>query len=84
MRLFHDLKVAARTAFRARFVSALAVLTFALGIGVTTAVLNDVKPTDVSVFLATAVSVLVVALVASYLPARSAGRVDPMLVLRDA
>src|SRR5258705_1216946 len=40
MRLFHDLKVAARTAFRARFVSALAILAFALGIGVTTAVFS--------------------------------------------
>src|ERR1700730_5102768 len=40
MRLFHDLKVAARTAFRARFVSALAVLALALGIGVTTAVFS--------------------------------------------
>jgi ABC-type lipoprotein release transport system permease subunit len=37
-----------------------------------------------AVFVATALSVLAVALVASYLPARSAGRVDPMLVLRDA
>src|ERR1700694_1522920 len=40
MRLFHDLKVAGRTAFRARFVSALAILAFALGIGVTTAVFS--------------------------------------------
>src|SRR4030088_1423183 len=40
MRLFLDLKVAARTAARARFVSFLAVLAFALGIGVTTAVFS--------------------------------------------
>src|SRR6266478_551400 len=39
-RLILDLKVAARTAFRARFVSVLAVLAFALGIGVTTAVFS--------------------------------------------
>src|SRR5262245_32916017 len=39
-RLFLDLKAAARTAFRARFVSALAVVAFALGIGVTTAVFS--------------------------------------------
>jgi putative ABC transport system permease protein len=51
--------------------------------GLLKTMLNDVKPTDVTVFVATAVSVLVVALVASYLPARSAGHVDPMLVLRD-
>src|SRR5439155_6060256 len=39
-RLILDLKVAARTAVRARFVSALAVVAFALGIGVTTAVFS--------------------------------------------
>jgi putative ABC transport system permease protein len=52
--------------------------------GLLKTMLNDVKPTDVTVFVATAVSVLAVALAASYLPARAAGRVDPMLVLRDA
>jgi len=52
--------------------------------GLLTAVLNDVKPTDGSVFAGTGVAVLVVALIASYLPARSAGRVDPIVVLRDA
>ena len=51
--------------------------------GVVTALLNDVKPTDSTVFLATAVAVLVVAALASYLPARSASRVDPMVALRD-
>jgi ABC-type antimicrobial peptide transport system permease subunit len=40
-------------------------------------------PTDLTVFSVTAMSVVAVALIASYLPARSAGRVDPMLVLRD-
>src|SRR5437867_7757074 len=37
-RLFLDLKVAVRTLVRSRFVSALAIVAFALGIGVTTAV----------------------------------------------
>jgi putative ABC transport system permease protein len=46
--------------------------------------LNDVRPTDPAVFLGTAVAVLTVAVLASYLPARAAGRVDPMVVLRDA
>jgi putative ABC transport system permease protein len=52
--------------------------------GVLKAMLNDVKPTDLGVFAATAAAVLVVAVLASYLPARAAGRVDPMVVLRDA
>jgi ABC-type antimicrobial peptide transport system permease subunit len=52
--------------------------------GLLKTMLNDVKPTDASVFAGTAVAVLIVAVVASYLPARSAGRVDPMIVLRDA
>jgi putative ABC transport system permease protein len=47
------------------------------------AMLNDVKPTDAIVFAANAGLVMLVSLVACYLPARSAGRVDPMVVLRD-
>ena len=49
--------------------------------GVLKTLLNDVKPTDVTVFVATAAAVLAVA--ASYLPARAAGRVDPIVILRD-
>jgi putative ABC transport system permease protein len=48
------------------------------------ALLNDVKPTDVPVFVGTAVGVLIVSVLASYLPARAAGHVDPMIVLRDS
>jgi putative ABC transport system permease protein len=51
--------------------------------GVLKTMLNDVKPTDLTVFLGTAASVLVVAVVACYFPARAAGRVDPIVVLRD-
>jgi len=39
-RLLLDLRVAARTLVRSRFVSALAIVAFALGIGVTTAVFS--------------------------------------------
>jgi putative ABC transport system permease protein len=45
--------------------------------------LNDVKPTDPSVYLANAVTVLLVAMAACYIPARWAGRVDPAVVLRN-
>src|SRR5438132_13555678 len=40
MRLLHDLKIAIRTLARTRFVSVLAVIAFALGIGMTTAVFS--------------------------------------------
>jgi putative ABC transport system permease protein len=52
--------------------------------GVVRALLNDVRPTDSWVFGATTVAVLAVAMLASYLPARAASRVDPMVVLRDS
>jgi ABC-type antimicrobial peptide transport system permease subunit len=45
--------------------------------------LNDVKPTDPTVFLGNAAIVLAVSMAACYLPARSAGRVDPAVVLRN-
>jgi hypothetical protein len=44
--------------------------------------LNDVKPTDPVVFAASAIKIGMVSLLACYLPARSAGRVDPIVVLR--
>jgi len=52
--------------------------------GLLQSVLNDVTPTDPGIFGGTAAAVLLVALAASYMPARSAGQVDPMIVLRDA
>jgi putative ABC transport system permease protein len=52
--------------------------------GLLKTMLNDVSPTDATVFAATGGAVLLVAVLASYFPARSAGRVDPMVVLRDA
>jgi predicted permease len=52
--------------------------------GVVAALLNDVTPTDPAVFAGTTVAVLAVATLASYLPARTASRVDPMVVLRDS
>ncbi len=46
--------------------------------------LNDVQPTDPAVFAINAALVLCVSILACYLPARSAGRTDPMVVLRDS
>jgi putative ABC transport system permease protein len=51
--------------------------------GLLRTMLHDVKPTDPSVFAGVAAAVLTVTMVASYLPARAAGRVDPMVVLRE-
>jgi putative ABC transport system permease protein len=41
-----------------------------------------VHPTDVPTFFAVSVLLALVALLASYLPARKASRVDPMVALR--
>jgi ABC-type antimicrobial peptide transport system permease subunit len=47
------------------------------------AMLHDVKPNDPLVFAATGAAVLAASVLACYLPARAAGRVDPMVVLRE-
>lgn len=51
---------------------------------VLTSMLNDVEPTDPSVFVSMAVAVLVSATLASLIPAWAAGRVDPIAILRDS
>ncbi len=52
--------------------------------GVIRALLNDVTPADVTVFAATTAAVVLVTTAPSYLPARAASRVDPMVALRDS
>ena len=46
------------------------------------AMLFDVGPLDLSTWILVSVAMLAVACLASYLPARRAGRVDPILALR--
>jgi putative ABC transport system permease protein len=51
--------------------------------GTLESMLNDVTPKDPVVFGGTAAAILTAALLASWLPARSAGRTDPMVALRE-
>lgn len=47
-----------------------------------TSLLCGVRPTDAVTFVAVSLILIVVAVIASYLPARRATRVDPMVALR--
>jgi len=55
-----------------------------LAAGFLRSILDEVTPTDPLVFGGTALAVLAAAVLASYPSARSAGRVDPIVVLRDS
>jgi len=44
--------------------------------------LHEVKPSDPAIFIGTAGLLAAVALIACYLPARRAARLDPMTALR--
>jgi len=48
-----------------------------------TTLLFNVQPTDPGVYAAVSLVLIVVALLASYLPARRAARIDPLIALRE-
>jgi putative ABC transport system permease protein len=48
-----------------------------------TSLLYNVQPTDPAVYAAVSLLLIAVALLASYLPARRAARIDPLVALRD-
>ena len=48
-----------------------------------TSLLFNVRPTDPAVYAAVSFMLIAVALLASYLPARRASRIDPLVALRD-
>jgi ABC-type lipoprotein release transport system permease subunit len=48
-----------------------------------TTLLFNVRPTDPGVYAAVSLALIAVALFASYLPARRASRIDPLVALRD-
>ena len=47
------------------------------------ALLFEVKPTDMLAYISVSILLLLVALLASYLPARRAARIDPIIALRS-
>lgn len=48
-----------------------------------TTLLFNVRPTDPAVYAAVSLVLIAVALLVSYLPARRASRIDPLIALRE-
>ena len=59
-----------------------ALLVVRLASSVINGMLYEVRPTDISLFMGSTIFLAVIALLAAFLPARRASRVDPMVALR--
>ena len=85
--IFRDVRYALRSLRRTPAFTLAVVLTLALGIGANTAIFSLMdavmfRTPDPLTYAAIVATLTVVALLASYLPARRATRIDPMTALR--
>ena len=90
--VMQDIRISLRMLLKSPGFTAVAVLSLAVGSGlavsftltrVISSLLYGVNATDPITFLLVTLLLIVVAALASYLPARRAARVDPMLALRS-
>jgi len=82
-RMIDVLKLILRSAMTLALIGAVIGLVGALALTrLMSALLFGVTPTDVPTFAAVAVGLVAVALIACYLPARRATKVDPLVALR--
>jgi putative ABC transport system permease protein len=72
-----------REGMRLALLGLIAGIAGAFGVGrILASLLHEVKPGDPLIFIATAVLLAAVAMIACYVPARRAARLDPMTALR--